>query len=204
MIELVFATNNAHKRDEVARMLKDLYHVKTLGDLGIVEDIPEDADTLEGNARLKARYVFERHGVNVFADDTGLEVGVLGGAPGVHTARYAGEAKDPEANMAKLLAELEGKTDRSARFRTVICLILNGEEFVFEGIAEGEITTERSGHQGFGYDPVFRPVAPPPGYGANTGRMPTFAELNTEEKNAFSHRGKAIRALVEFLNQHTG
>lgn len=201
MTEIVFATHNPNKRDEVAHMLKELYRLKTLSDIGITEDIPEDADTLEGNARLKARYVFERYGVNVFADDTGLEVEALQGAPGVHTARYAGEAKDPEANMAKLLTELEGKTDRSARFRTVICLILNGEEFVFEGIAEGEITTERSGHHGFGYDPIFRPVAPPPGYGANTGRMPTFAELSTEEKNIRSHRAKAIRAVVEFLNQ---
>ncbi len=201
MTELVFATNNPHKRDEVARMLKDIYRVKTLADIGVTEDIPEDADTLEGNAALKARYVFDRYGVNVFADDTGLEVEALDGAPGVHTARYAGESKDPEANMTKLIQELQGVDHRAARFRTVVCLILNGEEYIFEGIAKGEIATERSGEQGFGYDPVFRPVSPPPGYGENTGRMPTFAELSADEKNALSHRGKAIRALVQFLNE---
>lgn len=203
MTELVFATNNPNKRDEVAQMLDRSFKVKTMTELGITEDIPEDSETLEGNAQLKARYVYNRYKVNVFADDTGLEVSALEGAPGVHTARYAGEEKDPEANISKLLHELENAEDRSARFRTVVCLIIDGQEYLFEGIATGEITLERSGQQGFGYDPIFRPLPPPPGYGENTSPLPTFAELNTEEKNALSHRGKAIRALVSFLNQRS-
>lgn len=189
MTELVFATNNANKRDEVAQMLAGMYTIQTLAELGVVDDIPEDAPDLEGNARLKARYVAERYGVNVFADDTGLEVEALGGAPGVHSARYAGDERDNAANIRKLLAALDASTHRKARFRTVICLIINGEEHLFEGSVEGEIISELRGVAGFGYDPVFRP----------NGRMETFAEMTKEEKNAISHRGQAIAKLIHFL-----
>lgn len=197
MIELTFATNNRHKRDEVAAMLKGRYKVHTLAELGIYEDIPETASTLEGNARQKARYVFERKGCNVFADDTGLEVEALDGAPGVHTARYAGESKDPEANMNKLLEALEGQANRRARFRTAICLILDGKEYFFEGIAEGKICETRSGAQGFGYDPIFEPDEDQ----APGSPRRTFAEMSQEEKNRYSHRGKAIQSLIAFLNK---
>jgi XTP/dITP diphosphohydrolase len=189
MTELVFATNNTNKRDEVAQMLADQYRIKTLAELGVTEDIPEDAPDLTGNAQLKARYVYERYGVNVFADDTGLEVHALNGAPGVHSARFAGEERDNAANIRKLLSALENASDRSAQFRTVICLILNGEEYLFEGKVEGEIITELKGDAGFGYDPVFRP----------TGRMETFAEMTKGDKNAISHRGRAISKLIDFL-----
>ncbi len=191
MTELVFATNNANKRDEVAEMLHQLYTVKTLSDMGITEDIPEDADTLEGNARLKAKYIYDRYKVNVFADDTGLEVEALDGAPGVYSARYAGPTKSSNDNITKLLHELKDATNRKARFRTSICLIIQGEEYYFEGIVDGEITPQPSGAKGFGYDPVFRP----------NGRMVTFAEMTSEEKNAISHRGQAVRRLVTHLRE---
>ena len=189
MTELVFATNNANKRDEVAQMLDGQYHIQTLADLGITEDIPEDAPDLTGNAQLKARYVYERYGVNVFADDTGLEVHALNGAPGVHSARFAGEQRDNAANIRKLLAALANASDRSAQFRTVICLILDGKEYLFEGKVEGEIIAELKGDAGFGYDPVFRP----------NGQMETFAEMTKGDKNAISHRGRAISKLIDFL-----
>ena len=189
MKEIVFATNNDHKRREVELMLEGKFRILTLKEIGVTEDIPEEEPTLEGNAAAKARYVYERYDRDCFADDTGLEVRALNGAPGVHTARYAGEAKDAEQNMAKLLGALEGKTDRAAQFRTSICLIVGGKEEYFDGIAKGNITEERSGSQGFGYDPIFTPE----------GEQRTFAEMTDQEKNILSHRGKAVRKLIEHL-----
>lgn len=186
---LVFATHNANKAAEIESMLAGKYKVLTLSEIGCKEEIPEDAPTLEGNAALKARYVSERYNVNVFADDTGLEVEALSGAPGVHTARYAGEDKDPAANMNKLLEELGSNPNRKAQFRTDICLIVDGVEHHFEGIAAGEITTAKRGDEGFGYDPVFQPE----------GYSITFAEMSKEEKNRISHRGKAVEQLIRFL-----
>lgn len=193
-MKLVFATNNAHKLEEVSAMLGDTFELLSLNDINCHADIPETADTLEGNARLKASFVYQNYGFNCFADDTGLEVEALGGAPGVYSARYAGgEGHDSEANMRKLLAELEGKDNRKARFRTAISLILDGKEYLFEGIVNGEITTEKRGDSGFGYDPVFRP----------DGYEQTFAELGHEIKNQISHRARAVQKLCEFLRQWT-
>ena len=195
-MKIVFATNNSHKLDEVRAILRDTgMEILSLNNIGCHEDIPEDADTLEGNAMQKARYVKERYGYDCFADDTGLEVNALGGAPGVYSARYASldnaaaASHDSEANMRCLLRNLEGKTDRTARFRTVIALILQGEEHLFEGIVEGVITTERHGSDGFGYDPIFRPE----------GHSATFAEMTAGKKNAISHRGRATAKLAGFL-----
>ena len=188
---LVFATHNAHKVAEVQALLGDTYHVKSLTDIGCHEDIVENAPTLEGNARIKARHVAERYGLDCFADDTGLEVRALNGAPGVLSARYAGTDKDPEANMDRLLAELSGATDRSAQFRTAICLIQSGVERLIEGTCTGQILPERSGARGFGYDPIFQPA----------GHERSFAEMSTEEKNAISHRGRAVRQMVTLLKQ---
>ena len=189
MSELIFSTNNAHKLGEVQALLEGKFALKTLRECGITEDIPETAETLEGNALLKARYVHERTGADCFADDTGLEVEALGGAPGVRSARYAGDEHDFDANNALLLKNLEGESNRKARFRTVIALILGGEEYLFEGIVRGNITTEEQGEGGFGYDPLF--VA--------EGCEQSFAEISAEEKNAISHRGRAVRKLAEFL-----
>lgn len=189
MKNLVFATNNAHKVEEVQQKLNGLFTLKTLSEVGCNEDIPETSDTIEGNALQKARYLWEHYGCDCFADDTGLEVEALGNAPGVHSARYAGEAKDSEANMDKLLSELDGKENRKARFRTVIALIINGEEHLFEGIVNGRILTERHGGKGFGYDPIFAPE----------GKELSFAEISMEEKNCISHRGRAVEKLLEFL-----
>lgn len=189
-MKIVFATNNSHKLSEVSAILGAEVQILSLADIGCHEDIPETADTLEGNALQKARFVHERYGMDVFADDTGLEVAALGGRPGVHTARYAfPDRNDTEANTDKILGELEGVADRSARFRTVIALILGGREYLFEGVVEGEIATARRGTEGFGYDPVFVPE--------ETGK--TFAELGVEVKNQFSHRSRAVRKLVEYL-----
>ena len=188
---LIFATNNTHKLGEVQALLKDAFTLQTLREVGITEDIPETAETLEGNALQKARYVYERTGADCFADDTGLEVDALGGAPGVRSARYAGEEHDFAANNALLLKNLEGKDNRSARFRTVIALILDGKEYLFEGRVEGAIATEESGVEGFGYDPLFVP----------SGEIITFAEMSAEAKNAISHRGRAVAELVKFLKQ---
>lgn len=191
-MKLVFATNNAHKLSEIRAMLGDDIEVLSLADINCHDDIPETADTLQGNALIKARWVRERYGLDCFADDTGLEVDALGGGPGVHTARYAyPDRHDPEANTRKLLAELQNKNDRSAQFRTVIALILNGEEHLFEGIVRGEIAPEERGTEGFGYDPVFIPE--------ETGK--TFAELGVDVKNRISHRARAVRKLVAFLTQ---
>ena len=188
-MELVFATNNAHKLDEVRQILGDRFKVLSLNDIGCHEDIPETADTFQGNALQKARYVKEHYGYDCFADDTGLEVKALDGAPGVHSARYAGD-HDSEANMTKLLHELEKKSDRSAQFRTVIALILNGQEVLFEGIVTGQIATERHyGDGGFGYDPIFIP----------DGYTETFSQMSSQGKNLISHRGRAVRKLADYL-----
>ena len=190
-MELVFATNNKHKIREISDLLDGNFRILGLADLGITEDIPEEAETLEENALFKARYVHEKTGLSVFADDTGLEVTALGGAPGVYSARYAGESKSFDDNIEKLLREMRNATDRSARFRTVIALILDGSEYLFEGTVEGEIIRERRGVGGFGYDPVF--IA--------TGSDRTFAEIPLSEKNLISHRAKAMRKLIEFLSR---
>lgn len=191
--KLVFATNNSHKLDEIRSMAGDDFEILSLADIGCHDDIPETADTLEGNALIKAHYVSDRYGLDCFADDTGLEVTALGGAPGVHTARYAyPDRHDPVANTAKLLRELKGKADRSACFRTVIALILDGKEHLFEGRVDGLIAEEERGTEGFGYDPVFIPE--------QTGR--TFAELGVEIKNHISHRARAVAQLLYFLATH--
>lgn len=189
-MKLVFATNNANKLQEIRAILGSGMEVLSLADINCHDDIPEIAPTLEGNALIKARWVKERYGFDCFADDTGLEVAALDGAPGVHTARYAyPDRHDPEANTQKLLHSLEGRDDRRAQFRTAIALILNGEEHVFEGVVEGFISTEKRGTEGFGYDPVFIPE--------DTGL--TFAELGTDVKNRISHRARAVAKLVEYL-----
>lgn len=187
---MIFATNNAHKLDEVKAILGDQFELTTLRQAGITEDIPENEPTIEGNALAKARYVWQKCGQSCFADDTGLEVDALGGAPGVHSARYATDGHDFAANRAKLLHEMEGKADRSARFRTVVALIIDGREYTFEGTVEGAITTEELGDGGFGYDCLFRPE----------GYDKTFAELPAEVKNSISHRGRAMRKLAEWLH----
>lgn len=196
METLIMATNNEHKLREIRQILGDKYEVKGLKEIGCLEDIPETSDTLEGNALQKARYVYEHYGLNCFADDTGLEVEALGGAPGIYTARYGsmngyGDSHDSDANIACLLDRLQGATTRKARFRTVIALLQGGKEHLFEGIVEGEILTERRGQDGFGYDPIFAPV--------ETGI--TFAEMGPVEKNRISHRGRATQKLVAFLGQ---
>lgn len=189
---LVIATNNAHKLEEITAVVGDKFEIVSLADIDCHEDIPETADTLEGNALLKARFVHERYGLDVFADDTGLEVDALGGQPGVHTARYAyPDRNDNEANVDKLLRELQGATNREAHFRTVIALIIGGEEYLFEGRVDGHITETRRGTEGFGYDPVFSPE--------DTGK--TFAELGVEVKNRLSHRARAVQKLCAFLEQ---
>ena len=187
---LVIATNNAHNLEEITAVVGDKFEIVSLADIDCHEDIPETADTLEENALLKARFVHERYGLDVFADDTGLEVEALNGQPGVHTARYAfSDRHDTEANVTKLLHEMEGKTNRKAAFRTAIALILDGKEYLFEGIVEGYITSERRGTEGFGYDPVFSPE--------ETSK--TFAELGVEVKNSLSHRARAVAQLLKFL-----
>lgn len=187
--KMVVATNNAHKLKEIAAILGQEIELLSLKDIQCFADIPETADTLEGNARQKAMYIYENYGMDCFADDTGLEVEALGGAPGVFSARYAGEGHDPEANMQKLLKELAGKENRKAQFRTVICLIRNGKEHLFEGIVKGEIIQEKRGGEGFGYDPIFVPE----GYDL------TFAELGDDVKNTISHRARAVEKLCQFL-----
>lgn len=190
-LTLVLASNNAHKLDEMRRIAGDRMVILSLADIGCTDDIPETADTLEGNALIKARYVKEHFGYDCFADDTGLEVEALDGAPGVRSARYApGDGHDSAANTALLLRNLEEKSSRKARFRTVIALILGGQEHLFEGIVEGSITEEPHGEAGFGYDPVFRP----------DGWTETFAQASPERKNAVSHRGRATAALLNFID----
>jgi non-canonical purine NTP pyrophosphatase, rdgB/HAM1 family len=188
-MDIIFATNNNHKLHEVSEYIKNKYTILSLKEIGCLEDIPETAETLEGNALLKARYVYERFGKDCFADDTGLEVEALNNAPGVYSARYAGTDKDAGANMRKLLTELEGKTNRKARFRTVVALIKEGKEYLFEGEVRGTIVHEPKGVNGFGYDPIFVPE--------NYDK--TFAELDLTVKNQISHRANAVKKLVEFL-----
>ena len=190
-MKILFATANRGKLREAAEVLGPGFEIVSPLDLGITEDIPETGSTLQENSLQKAQYIFDRTGLPCFADDTGLEVDALGGAPGIYSARYAGPGHDSEANMKKLLAELTTLDDRRARFRTVVTLILaDGQPRFFEGVCEGSIAREKSGCGGFGYDPVFLPDAYP-------GR--TLAEVSEEEKNAVSHRGKAIRAMAEWL-----
>ena len=198
MREIIMATNNAHKLEEVRQILGDEFLVKGLAEIGCHEDIPETADTLEGNALQKARYIHEHYGVDCFADDTGLEVTALEGAPGVYTARFGamngyGESHDADANIQCLLDKLDEAEDRSARFRTVVALVQNGEEHLFEGIVEGEILVQKVGEGGFGYDPIFAPLE---------GNGLAFAQMSAEDKNAISHRGRAIMKLVEFLKNN--
>jgi XTP/dITP diphosphohydrolase len=191
-LKLVFATNNRHKLKEVKAMLNHI-EVLSLNDINCIDDIPETADTLEGNAILKANFISEKYGLNCFADDTGLEVEVLNNVPGVHSARYAGENGNAENNMNKLLYELENKKNRKAQFRTAIALNIQGKQFIFEGICKGEILQKKQGNSGFGYDPIFKP----------SGSNKSFAEMNINKKASISHRGKAIEKLALFLNKHT-
>ena len=188
-MKLVFATNNKHKLEEMRAILGDKVELLSLAEIGCFDDIPETADTLEGNALIKARYIYEKYAVSCFADDTGLEVEALDGAPGVYSARYAGESNDAEANMNKLLHNLTGKSNRNAQFRTVIALIIEGEERLFEGIVRGTIAEERQGKEGFGYDPIFIPE----------GCNESFAQMTAAEKNSMSHRSRAAAALNEYL-----
>ena len=189
--KLVFATNNAHKLEEVAAILGDKVELLSLNDIDCHTDIPETAETLEGNALLKSSFIYRNYQLDCFADDTGLEVEALNGAP-VYSARYAeGEGHDAQANMRKLLHELEGKENRKAQFRTAISLILDGKEYLFEGVIKGEIIKEKRGDSGFGYDPIFKPE----------GYEQTFAELGNEIKNKISHRALAVQKLCEFLQR---
>ena len=196
MKKLIMATNNEHKLREIRQILAGRFEVLGLSDIGCHEDIPETADTLEGNALQKARYIAEHYGMDCFADDTGLEVEALNGAPGIYTARFGamngyGESHDSDANIRCLLDQLQSATNRRARFRTAIALIQGGEEHLFEGIVEGEILRERMGTDGFGYDPIFAPQ--------ETGL--SFAQMGPEEKNRISHRGRATQRLAEYLTQ---
>lgn len=188
--KLVFVTNNPHKLEEIRNIAGDEFIINSLAEIGCDEEIPETADTIRGNALMKARYVADKYGVDCFADDTGLEVTALGGAPGVHTARYASaEGHDTIGNMQLLLHNLEGKSDRSAQFVTWIALIKDGSEMTFEGVCRGTILNSQQGDGGFGYDPVFCPE----------GYESTFAQMSGEEKNSVSHRGKATRKLIDYL-----
>ena len=188
-MDICFATNNAHKVQEINQLLGHPFRVLSLADIGCTKELPENQDTLAGNSEEKATYVYQHYNVNCFADDTGLEVDALDGRPGVHSAHYAGPRRDSADNMRLLLSELAGEDDRSAQFRTVITLWLSGKMYQFEGRVRGTIATERSGEQGFGYDPIFIPE----------GHTRSFARMTTEEKNELSHRGRAVRQLVQFL-----
>ena len=190
MKKIVFATNNVHKLEELRKLTEGKIEILSLKDIDCYDDIPETADTLEGNALIKARWVKERYGYDCFADDTGLEVDALDGEPGVYSARYAGDNHDSEANMRLLLSKLHGEKNRSARFCTVIALIEGDQEFIMDGIVEGEITLESSGQNGFGYDSVFRPE----------GCDMTFAEMGADLKNRISHRGRAVSKLIKYFS----
>jgi XTP/dITP diphosphohydrolase len=192
MKKIVFATANVHKLKEVREMLGDGFQIVSLTDIDFHEDIPETGDTLEENASIKSHYILDRYNIDCFADDTGLEVDALGGAPGVYSARYAGENATYDDNVNKLLSELNGVTQREARFRTVISLLLDGKEYFFDGSVEGHIIDHKLGSGGFGYDPVFIP----------DGFDKTFSEMAPETKNAISHRGRAIRRLADFLKSN--
>ena len=188
-MNLIFATQNQNKAKEIQLLMPDGINVLTLNDIGCEEDIPETASTLQGNASIKSAYVVEHYQKDCFADDTGLEIDALNGEPGVHSARYAGSNNDSNANMELVLQKMEEQTNRNARFRTIISLRLNGEEHLFEGIVNGTIRTSKSGIEGFGYDPIFQP----------DGYDITFSKMSMQEKNSISHRGRAIRKLVDFL-----
>ncbi|MNF28287.1 Non-canonical purine NTP pyrophosphatase [compost metagenome] len=190
-MQLVFASNNKNKILEIQSMLPETIKILSLEDIGCTEDIPETAATIEGNAILKANYVTEKYGYDCFADDTGLEVDSLNGEPGVYSARYAGEQRDADDNMNKLLDALHNQTNRKAQFKTVIALNLNGQQHLFHGIARGKITLAKAGSQGFGYDPIFQPEE----------YQETFAQLTLEIKNKISHRGKATQQLIHFLKE---
>jgi len=190
-MKIVFATNNKNKLKEIQNILEKDIQLVSLSELGCTEDIPEEQDTLEGNASQKAWYIYNKYGKNCFADDTGLEVESLNNKPGVYSARYAGKNNSSEENMKKLLRKLEGKNNRKAQFRTVISLIIDGKETLFEGHVEGEILNTRQGSKGFGYDPIFKPK----------GYETSFAEMSMSEKNIISHRGRATAKLVEYLNK---
>lgn len=190
-MKLVFATNNPHKLEEARQVAGDGFEILSLTDIGCHEELPETCDTIEGNSRQKAEYVSSRYGYDCFSDDTGLFVDVLAGAPGVLSARYAGEHCSPEDNIRKMLIEMDGRTDRKARFRTVVTLCHHGICKQFEGAVDGSIATDRSGNQGFGYDPIF--------IAAETGLR--FAEMTAEEKNAISHRGRALLKLFDYLKK---
>lgn len=190
-MELVFATNNKHKLEEISALAGEHFVIRGLEEIGISEEIPEEQDTLSGNASQKSWFIHDRTGVNCFADDTGLEIEALDSRPGVISARYAGSACSPQDNMDKVLAEMQGITNRAARFRTVISLIINGTEHQFEGIVEGKILTERHGDEGFGYDPIFIP----------DGFTQSFAQMPLSEKNKISHRGRATQKLIAFLKE---
>jgi len=188
-MELVFATNNPHKLRELQQLVGDEIHLLSLRDIGCDEEVPENQPTLEGNAAEKSFFIFEKYGYNCFADDTGLEIEALNGEPGVYSARYAGEEKSAEANMNKVLGKMKEITNRKARFRTVISLVIDGKENQFEGFVEGEILWERRGGAGFGYDPIFQPQ----------GTSQSFAEMDAVQKNELSHRGRAVQKLVRYL-----
>ena len=189
--KLVFATNNLHKLTEIKAILGEQIDILSLNDINCHVDIPETADTLEGNAKMKAEYIYNHYHLDCFADDTGLEVKALNGAPGIYSARYAGEGHDSQANMKKLLENLKGITNREAQFRTAICLIEGGEEHLFEGLVKGKIIEEKRGEAGFGYDPVFVP----------DGYDQTFAELGEDIKNQISHRARAVEKLCDYLTK---
>jgi len=191
-MKLVFATNNLNKLKEVQAMLPKTIELLSLKDINCNEEVDETETTLEGNAKLKAEYITKNYGYNCFADDTGLEVDALNGQPGVYSARYAGEAKNAEKNIQKLLLALKNKIDRNAQFRTAICLNLDGKQFLFEGVCRGEIIKEKQGQEGFGYDPIFKP----------THSKDTFATMSSVEKNKISHRGIAVQKLVAFLKNY--
>ena len=192
-MQLVFASNNKNKILEIQSMLPEIIKILSLEDIGCLEDIPETADTIEGNAVLKANYVTQKYGFDCFADDTGLEVAVLNGDPGVYSARYAGEQRSADDNMNKLLSVLSDQNNRNAQFKTVIALNIKGKQHLFTGFAKGQITLQKTGNKGFGYDPIFQPV----------GYKETFAELSLEIKNKISHRGKATQQLINFLLKHS-
>lgn len=189
MKQLVFATNNAHKLDEVRNILGDTFEILGMAQIGCHDDIEETADTFAGNALIKARYIKEKYGYDCFADDSGLEIEALGGAPGVYSARFAGEGHNSEKNMDKVLSLMQGKSNRNARFCTVVALVTGESEYTFEGEIKGEILDERRGEGGFGYDPIFRPE----------NETLTFAEMGDDRKNAISHRARAVKKLAEFL-----
>ena len=190
-MKLVFATNNLNKLKEVQEMLSNSIEILSLNDISYFDEVDETETTLDGNAKLKANYITQKFGYNCFADDTGLEVESLEGKPGVYSARFAGEPSNSEKNIQKILSELENKTNRKAQFRTVICLIIDENQYLFEGICKGEILTRKQGEKGFGYDPIFKPE----------GYSTSFAEMSSEEKNKISHRGIAIQKLVQFLKK---